>query len=106
MTDFLTSPIFVLAVTLLFLLVCWPIAQSLRHPDHRPFAAYLVFTASLVLVSAVVFWGALLAGMALLPAGALESRVAAAVIVLIAALAGFGAAAWLVRRPPKQRMPR
>lgn len=88
------------------LVLCWPIAQALRHERLKPLAAYLLFTSVFALVGAGVFLVLVLAGSALLPAGVMASRVTTALVLLLALLPAFAAARWIVRRPQSRRMPR
>lgn len=94
------------AAALLVLAACWPLSQRWRHADQRPLAAYLVFASATILVAAAVFWGLVsLAGL-LLPEPAGDSTVARIVVPILSFVPALIVARWLVRRPPKNRMPR
>lgn len=93
-------------IVLLALVLCWPLAQSLRHEQLRPVAAYLLFTSVLVLVTAPVFLALAWIATLLLPAGAAGGTVTALVTLLLSLLPGLAAARWIVRRPQNRRMPR
>jgi hypothetical protein len=107
MDALLASPVVPLAAAAILLLACWPLSQAMRRGAQGRLEAYLVFTATLILVATLVFWGTLLLGTALLPAGTLDSWIAAIAVGAGALAAGLVAAAWFVRRPPRRRrMPR
>ncbi|WP_439156316.1 hypothetical protein [Yoonia sp.] len=93
-------------IVLIVLAVCWPIAQSLRHKNLHPFAAYLLFVSVLGLVSALVFWSLLFVGSALVGPAGMEGAGPAAIIILLSVVSGFAAARWIVRRPQVRRMPK
>lgn len=102
----LTSRYSIWIIVLIALLVCWPIAQTLRHEKLHPLAAYLLFVSVLGLVSASVFWVLLLIGTALVGPAGLEGAGPAAIILLLSVVPGLAAARWIVRRPQVQRMPK
>lgn len=85
---------------------CWPAAQMVRHPDHRPLAAYLVFVSVFALSAAALFTAIIAVARA---AGLLEAMSgggAAALILIVILIPAFFAARWVVRRPPMRRRPR
>jgi uncharacterized membrane protein (DUF485 family) len=90
-----------LAVVGLLLLVAWPLSQAVRHDDHAPAEAFLVFVAAAFLVAGVTFWLCLHIGAGLLPAPALEGARVALMVGVGAIAAGFMVGTWLVSRPSR-----
>ena len=95
-----------LGVAVLVLVGSWPLAQRLRHPDQRPFAAFLIFTSMLILVAAMAWWGLIVLASVLLPPGTLDGYIAGVIVLMISVAAGLAAGAALVKRPPSRRTPR
>lgn len=95
-----------MAIALVVLAACWPLAQRFRHEKLRPLAAYLLFVSVLALVSSAVFWLVLAIGGALVGADRLDGMAAAAIVILVSLVPGFGAARRIVGRPQVRRMPK
>ncbi len=102
MQDLALEPVAWLVGALL-IVGCWPLAQGMKHPDQSPLAAFLLFASLLALAGAAVFRGLVwLVALAGFDAG----PVTGTAIMLAALLAGTLAGRWIVRRPPRRRMPR
>lgn len=97
---------FVWIAVIVLLAIFWPLAQSLRHENLKPLAAYLLFTSVFALVSALIFSLAVWIGRALLPEAMMLAPMAASVTLLVSIVPAFSAAFWIVRRPQVRRMPR
>jgi di/tricarboxylate transporter len=82
-----------------------PVAARVRHPEQKPFAAYLIFITIFVVVTMVLFnvlgWLAGLLGMA----SALKEVGAILLLAILASLPAFALAIWQVRKPPLRRGP-
>jgi hypothetical protein len=92
------------ALAALLLLVAWPYVAYVRHPEQRPFAAYLIFVTVFVVAAMVLLFLVLwLAGMVgILPLGDLAWAVLLLTLVLVPALL---IATWQARKPPTHRHP-
>lgn len=102
----LTSQPVAWIIVVLVLVLCWPIAQSLRHEKLHPVAAYLLFISVLGLVAAPVFWALIAGASAMFGPAALEGAGAAVAIIVLSLVPGLAAARWIVRRPQWRRMPK
>lgn len=82
-----------------------PVAARVRHPDQKPFAAYMIFITIFVVVTMVLFnlfgWLAGLLGLG----SALKKVGAILMLAILASLPAFGLAIWQVRKPPLRRDP-
>ncbi|HSJ47996.1 MAG TPA: hypothetical protein VLA26_04040 [Gammaproteobacteria bacterium] len=82
-----------------------PVAAHVRHPEQKPFAAYLIFITIFVVVTMVLFnvlgWLAGLLGLA----STLKEVGAILLLAILASLPAFALAIWQVRKPPMRRGP-
>lgn len=82
-----------------------PIATRVRHPEQKPFAAYLIFITIFVVVTMVLFnvlgWLAGLLGLG----SALKKVGAILLLAILASLPALMLAIWQVRKPPLRRGP-
>jgi hypothetical protein len=82
-----------------------PVAARVRHPEQKPFAAYLIFITIFVVVTMLLFnllgWLAGLLGLG----AALEEVGAILLLAVLASLPALGLAIWQVRKPPMRRGP-
>jgi hypothetical protein len=83
-----------------FLLAAVPFVARIRHPDQKPFAAYLIFvtvlTASFAVTLGLLIWLAGLMGIE----ERLQATAPAVVLIVAALLPAFAIATWQARRPP------
>lgn len=94
-----------IAIAVLVLLAAAPYVAWIRHPDQRPFAAYLVFVTVFALASVVLFvvLGWLLAQLEL--TAVLGPWGLGAVLLLLGVVPALAVATWQARQPPMQRRP-
>ena len=90
---------------LVLLAAAVPVVARIRHPEQKPFAAYLIFITIFIVVTMVLFniFGAL-AGMLGLDSVLGETGLALALFVL-AMLPAILLAAWQAGKPPMRRAP-
>lgn len=87
------------------LLAAMPYVARIRHPEQRPFAAYLIFV-SVFAVAAVVLFGALtLAVGALGLTEWLAQPVPAVAFLILVFLPALLLAGWQARKPPWRQGP-
>jgi predicted ABC-type exoprotein transport system permease subunit len=95
----------VFLVWIAFFILAIPLARRIRHPDQRPFAAYLIFVSLFTLVAGVLFallsWLAVLLGLS----PALERLFPAIVFLLLVFAPALFVATWQARKPRWRRPP-
>ncbi len=87
------------ATAVLVLVAIAPWVGWVRHPQQRPFSAYLLFVSAFAVIAVGLFLllGALVSELGV--AQALGRAGLALVLLLLGVLPAFAAATWLVRRP-------
>jgi len=90
-------------IALLVLAIAYPYVMRIRHPDQRPFAAYLIFISVFALSAVVLFMllGWLADALGLTPA--LGPTGLAIALLLLGILPALAIATWQARRPPMHR---
>jgi len=88
-----------------FFILAVPLVRRIRHPDQRPFAAYLIFVSLFTLVAGLLFalfsWLAVVLGLA----PALERLLPAIVFLLLVFSPAFWVATWQAAKPRWRRPP-
>jgi len=94
-----------LMVWIAFFILAVPLVRRMRHPDQRPFAAYLIFVSLFTLVAGILF--ALLSWLvvALGLSQALERLLPAIVFLLLVFVPAFLVAKWQAKKPRWRRPP-
>jgi hypothetical protein len=94
-----------LLVWIAFFILAIPLVMRIRHPDQRPFAAYLIFVSLFTLVAGILFalfsWLAVVLGLS----GELERLLPAIVFLLLVFSPAFWVAIWQARKPRWRRPP-
>lgn len=92
-------------VWIAFFILAIPLVLRIRHPDQRPFAAYLIFVSLFTLVAGILFalfsWLAVVLGLS----EALERVAPAIVFLLLVFTPAFWIAVWQARKPRWRRPP-
>ncbi|TVP87663.1 MAG: hypothetical protein EA347_07230 [Thioalkalivibrio sp.] len=92
-------------VWIAFFILAIPLVLRIRHPDQRPFAAYLIFVTLFTLIAGLLFalfsWLAVVLGLA----EALERLLPAIVFLLLVFTPAFWVAIWQARKPRWRRPP-
>lgn len=96
---------YAILIGIVVLAVAVPWVMRIRHPDQKPFAAYLVFVSVFLLTAALIFslvtWL-----LALMDLGQLLARpLAAAAFLILVFVPALGIATWQARKPPFRRPP-
>lgn len=92
-------------IALLLLAAAAPYVAWVRHPEQRPFAAYLVFVTVFAVAAVVLF---VLVGWAALALGLGESLGPwglGGLLLVLGVLPALGIATWQARQPPSRRGP-
>lgn len=98
-------PAVVLIAGGILLLASMPYVARIRHPEQRPFAAYLIFVSIFAVASAVLFgvltWVAGTLGLT----EALSQPVPAVAFLLLVFVPALALARWQARQPPWRQGP-
>lgn len=93
------------ALAVIILLVAVPYVASIRHPDQRPFAAYLIFVTVFSVTAVILFlligWVAHSTELA----AALGERGLAILLLVLGLLPAIVVATWQARKPPSRKPP-
>lgn len=93
------------AIAVFILLIAAPYVASIRHPQQRPFAAYLIFMTVFSVTAVVLFlligWLAHSTELA----SALGELGLALALLIFGLLPAIIVASWQARKPPTQRPP-
>ena len=89
----------VFLIWMAFFILAIPLIRRIRHPDQRPFAAYLIFVSIFTLVAGILFallsWLAVVLGLS----SALERLFPAIVFLLLVFVPALLVATWQARKP-------
>jgi hypothetical protein len=92
-------------VGIALLVAAIPVVARTRHPEQKPFAAYLIFITIFVAVTMVLFnmlsWLTGILGLG----STLEDAGAAFLLAILASLPAIALGIWQVRKPPLRRGP-
>jgi len=99
------TPLFAILVWLGLFILAVPIVRRIRHPDQRPFAAYLIFVMIFTVTAAVLFAILSSVAVALGLSQALERVVPAVVFLLLVFGPAFALAAWQAGKPRWRKSP-
>lgn len=98
-----TTSMSVLGILLLIAAVPW--VMRIRHPQQKPFAAYLVFV-SVFLITATLVFGLLTWLLSLMDLGRLIAEpFGAAVFLTLVFIPALLVGTWQARKPPMRRAP-
>jgi hypothetical protein len=82
-----------------------PVVARVKHPDQKPFAAYLIFVTVLVVVTLVLFnilaWISSLLGIITVPG----TGAVTVLLFILALIPAVMLAIWQTRKPPMKRGP-
>ncbi|WP_373051694.1 hypothetical protein [Thioalkalivibrio sp.] len=92
-------------VWIAFFILAIPLVLRIRHPDQRPFAAYLIFVSLFTLIAGILF--ALFSWLAVVMdlSEALNRLFPAIVFLLLVFAPAFLVAIWQARKPRLRRPP-
>lgn len=90
-----------IALWAIFLLAAIYYTRRERNPRMRPLAAYLIFVTVFTMASFVLFAAIIIVLGALSQEPALDSPLAAAVVLFVVFVPAFFAARWQIRKPPQ-----
>lgn len=92
-------------IAILVLAAAVPYVAWVRHPEQRPFAAYLVFVSVFAVAAVVLFVliGWLADALGLIPV--LGQGGLTVALLLLGVLPALGLATWQARKPPMERKP-
>ncbi len=99
------TPLFAVLVWLALFILAVPIVRRIRHPDQRPFAAYLIFVMLFTVSAAVLFAVFSSLALALGFSQALERPFPAVVFLLLIFGPAFALAVWQARKPRWRKAP-
>ncbi|MFO8004680.1 hypothetical protein [Thioalkalivibrio sp.] len=95
----------VLLIWIAFFILAIPLVLRMRHPDQRPFAAYLIFVSIFTLIAGILFavlsWLAVLLGLS----PALERLLPSIVFLLLVFVPALLVATWQARKPRWRKAP-
>jgi len=96
---------YVILIGIVVLAAAVPWVMRIRHPDQKPFAAYLVFV-SVFLLTAVLVFSLLTWLLALTDQGQLLAEPLGAVVFLVLVFVpALALGTWQARKPPLERPP-
>lgn len=95
----------VFLVWIAFFILAVPFVRRIRHPNQRPFAAYLIFVTVFTLVAGILFLLLSWLALTLELSGALERVVPAIVFLLLVFSPAFWIATWQAAKPHRPRSP-
>lgn len=95
----------VFLIWIAFFVLAIPLVRRIRHPEQRPFAAYLIFVSLFTLVAGILFallsWLAVLLGLS----QTLERLFPAIVFLLLVFAPALLVATWQARKPRWRKPP-
>jgi hypothetical protein len=96
----MTHPANGIVAALILFVAAIPYVARIRHPEQKPFAAYLIFVSVFGVASAVLFGVFTAAASALGLSARLEQTVPALVFLLLVFMPALLLARWQARKPP------
>ncbi|MBD3669920.1 MAG: hypothetical protein HUJ29_04030 [Gammaproteobacteria bacterium] len=94
-----------LVIAVVLLVVTYPYAMKIRHPDQKPLAAYFIFV-SVFVISVIVIYTLLLQLAEIVGLTAvLNETVPALVFIVLVFVPSILLARWWTRKPPKNQGP-
>jgi len=97
--------IWTVLVAALILLAAAPYVARVKHPEQKPFAAYMVFVMVFAVTAVVLFVALAWLANALGVARELGSAGLAVMLVLLGVVPALILATWQARKPPMRREP-